>query len=165
MLCSCCESQLKKCEKSLLYLVQMEQDAPPDDQDKTSQWEQIYQELLATFSGMLVADIVLFPFETILHRLYLQGTRVLTDNMDHGREVLGVQFKYSGFLDCIWQIFCDDGLSGFYRGLGTLILQYTCQLVGLKLLQYAFVKLTGNGQNGSRKRSNITNYSSRMLLF
>lgn len=142
----------------------MQQDVPLESLEKTSQYEQVYPELLATFSGMLLADVILLPFETILHRLYLQGTRVLTDNMDHGREVLGVQFKYSGFLDCIWQIFCDDGLSGFYRGLGALVLQYTCQFIGLKLLEYALVRLNGNGQNGSR-RSDVANYTRRMLLF
>jgi len=141
----------------------MEQDVPLESLDKESQYEQIYPDLLATFSGMLLADVILLPFETVLHRLYLQGTRVLTDNMDHGREVLGVQFQYGGFLDCIWQIMCDDGLSGFYRGFGALVLQHTCQFVGLKLLEYALVRINGNGNDEHRRRSRMSNYSSHLL--
>ena len=35
-------------------------------------YETYYPELVATFTGNLLADIMLYPFETILYRLYLQ---------------------------------------------------------------------------------------------
>lgn len=36
--------------------------------------EEIFPELLATFTAHLAADALLFPLETLLHRLYLQGS-------------------------------------------------------------------------------------------
>ena len=35
-------------------------------------YEMYYPELVATFTGNLLADIMLYPLETILYRLYLQ---------------------------------------------------------------------------------------------
>jgi hypothetical protein len=35
-------------------------------------YETHYPELVATFTGNLLADTLLYPLETILHRLYLQ---------------------------------------------------------------------------------------------
>ena len=35
-------------------------------------YETYYPELVATFTGNLLADIMLYPLETILYRLYLQ---------------------------------------------------------------------------------------------
>ena len=37
-----------------------------------SPYEQYFPELLATFTGQLMADIMLFPLETVVHRLYIQ---------------------------------------------------------------------------------------------
>lgn len=37
-------------------------------------YETYYPELIATFTGNLLADIMLYPLETILYRLYLQVT-------------------------------------------------------------------------------------------
>lgn len=151
----------------LVFILQMLQESPLESQDKSTQYETVYPELVATFSGMFLADIVLLPFETVLHRLYLQGTRVLTDNMDHGRQVLGVQFQYNGFLDCVWQIMCDEGLSGFYRGLGALVLQYLCQFVGLKVLEYVLLRLNGmnNGTTSRKRVSRTAQYPSEMMVF
>jgi hypothetical protein len=39
-------------------------------------------------------DVLLFPFETILLRLHLQGSRTIIDNLDTGREVLPVTTGY-----------------------------------------------------------------------
>jgi len=38
----------------------------------TSIYETYYPELVATFTGNLLADTMLYPLETILYRLYLQ---------------------------------------------------------------------------------------------
>ncbi len=40
------------------------------------------------------ADVLLFPAETVLHRLHLQGSRTIIDNLDTGREVLPVTTGY-----------------------------------------------------------------------
>ncbi|XP_052792297.1 mitochondrial outer membrane protein SLC25A46-like [Mya arenaria] len=116
------------------------QDDSSVDYVKQTHHEQIYPGLVANFVSFLVADIVMFPCETVLHRLYIQGTRVLTDNMDHGREVLGVHFRYNGIFDCFWQILRDEGMNAFFRGFGALMLQYSCHFIGLRLISYAFRK-------------------------
>jgi solute carrier family 25 protein 46 len=46
-----------------------------------------FPEILASFTGGFLADMMLFPFETVLHRLYIQGTRTIIDNTDSGLDV------------------------------------------------------------------------------
>ncbi|ELT89994.1 hypothetical protein CAPTEDRAFT_57909, partial [Capitella teleta] len=56
-----------------------------EEQSKSPAMTSIYYpELIATFTGCLLADIAMFPFETVLHRLLLQGTRTIIDNTDTG---------------------------------------------------------------------------------
>ncbi|WAQ99203.1 S2546-like protein [Mya arenaria] len=136
------------------YGVQQMQDDSSVDYVKQTHHEQIYPGLVANFVSFLVADIVMFPCETVLHRLYIQGTRVLTDNMDHGREVLGVHFRYNGIFDCFWQILRDEGMNAFFRGFGALMLQYSCHFIGLRLISYALESVSvGMKRNvAARKR-------------
>lgn len=44
----------------------------------------ILPELLGTTLSVLFSDIILYPVETVIHRLYIQGTRTLIDNLDTG---------------------------------------------------------------------------------
>ena len=53
-------------------------------------------ELNSTLIGMIVSDVVFYPFETILHRLHLQGTRTIVDNLDTGYSVLPILTNYEG---------------------------------------------------------------------
>ena len=41
-----------------------------------------------------MADTLLYPLETILHRLHLQGTRSIIDNLDSGIEVTPILTRY-----------------------------------------------------------------------
>ena len=43
---------------------------------------------------LLFGDVLFFPFETIIHRLHLQGSRTIIDNLDTGMEVLPVTTGY-----------------------------------------------------------------------
>ena len=43
-----------------------------------------YQTQAAALAGHFVADSLLYPLETVLHRLHLQGTRSIIDNLDSG---------------------------------------------------------------------------------
>ncbi|KAK1883806.1 Solute carrier family 25 member 46 [Dissostichus eleginoides] len=65
---------------------------PPDLLDS------YFPELLAGCAGALVADVLLFPLETALHRLSLQGTRTIIDSTDgsggNGPLVLPVNTQY-----------------------------------------------------------------------
>lgn len=92
-----------------------------------------FPELVAVCVGSLVADVLLFPLETALHRLGLQGTRTIIDATDgmvavgNGSSalVLPVNTQYDGFSDCIHSIRRKEGVVGFYRGFGALVAQYT----------------------------------------
>ncbi|NXY88674.1 S2546 protein, partial [Alcedo cyanopectus] len=41
-----------------------------------------FPELIASFAASLCADVMLYPLETVLHRLHIQGTRTIIDNTD-----------------------------------------------------------------------------------
>ena len=74
--------------------------------------------------GLLSADVLLYPVQTILHRLHLQGCRTIVDNLDTGREVIPIMTRYEGFFDCLSTVLQEEGLSGLFKGFGSLILQY-----------------------------------------
>ncbi|XP_061886889.1 mitochondrial outer membrane protein SLC25A46 [Entelurus aequoreus] len=91
-----------------------------------------FPELAAAWLGSLVADVVMFPLETALHRLSLQGTRTIIDATDgvtaegNGGSplVLPVNTQYDGFADCLHAIRRKEGWPGFYRGFGALVAQF-----------------------------------------
>ncbi|KAL6096384.1 slc25a46 [Pungitius sinensis] len=91
-----------------------------------------FPELAAAWAGSLVADVLLFPLETALHRLGLQGTRTIIDATDGvvaggnvgSPLVLPVNTQYDGFRDCLNAIRRKEGAAGFYRGFGALTTQY-----------------------------------------
>ena len=82
-----------------------------------------HQQLAAAAVGRYVADLILYPLETVLHRLQLQGTRSIVDNLDNGSSVLPVSTRYEGTVDCFRTILEDEGVSGLYKGVGTLAAQ------------------------------------------
>lgn len=92
-----------------------------------------FPELAAAWLGALVADAVVFPLETALHRLSLQGTRTIIDATDGavaagaggGPLVLPLNTQYDGFSDCLHAIRRKEGRAGFYRGFGAVVVQYT----------------------------------------
>lgn len=100
--------------------------------DPSNPLDAYFPELAAAWAGSLVADVVLFPLETALHRLGLQGTRTIIDATDgvvavgNGGSplVLPVNTQYDGYSDCLHAIRRKEGVTGFYRGFGALIAQY-----------------------------------------
>ena len=68
-----------------------------------------YSEMTASLVGHTVADILLFPLETILHRLHLQGTRTIIDSLDSGIEVTPIITSYGGVIDCIRTTVEEEG--------------------------------------------------------
>ncbi|KAK3508676.1 hypothetical protein QTP70_003320 [Hemibagrus guttatus] len=81
-----------------------------------------FPELIASFVANLCADVLLFPLETVLHRLHVQGTRTIIDNTDLGFEVLPINSQYEGMRDCINAIRREEGPLGFYKGFGTIVI-------------------------------------------
>ena len=92
-----------------------------------------YREQVSSIVGILAADIILYPVETVLHRLHLQGTRTIIDNLETGREVVPIITRYEGFLDCFQSIITEEGFSGLFKGFGALMLQYGLQFLVLRL--------------------------------
>ncbi|XP_043236026.1 solute carrier family 25 member 46-like [Amphibalanus amphitrite] len=85
--------------------------------------DRCHQQLAVAAVGRYSADLLLYPLETVLHRLQLQGTRSIVDNLDTGSSVLPVSTRYEGALDCFFTILEDEGVSGLYKGIGTLAAQ------------------------------------------
>lgn len=100
--------------------------------DPSNPLDAYFPELAAAWAGTLVADVLVFPLETALHRLALQGTRTIIDATDgvvavgNGGSplVLPVNTQYDGFSDCLHSIRRKEGTAGFYRGFGALVAQY-----------------------------------------
>jgi len=92
-----------------------------------------YQSQAAALAGNFVADTLLFPLETVLHRLHLQGTRSIIDNLDSaGMEVTPILSRYEGLADCFTTILQEEGFSGLFKGFGAVILQYAVHFLIIK---------------------------------
>merc|ERR1712083_944850 len=92
-----------------------------------------YREQISGVIGVLFADIILYPVETVLHRLHLQGTRTIIDNIETGREVVPIITRYEGFADCFSSIISDEGISGLFKGFGSLVMQYAIHFLLLRM--------------------------------
>ena len=91
-----------------------------------------YQTQAAALTGHLVADTLLYPLETVLHRLHLQGTRSIIDNLDSGIEVTPILTRYEGVADCFSTILQEEGISGLFKGFGSVLLQYAVHFIIIK---------------------------------
>ncbi|KAK3096970.1 hypothetical protein FSP39_005259 [Pinctada imbricata] len=111
-------------------------------EQKKSMFDTLFPEMLANFIGNMLADGMLYPLETVLHRLYIQGTRTIIDNTDTGTDVIPISTSYEGVFDCFRGIVVEEGMSGFYKGFGALILQYAIQAAILRLSKYLFEKIS-----------------------
>ncbi|XP_026721409.1 solute carrier family 25 member 46 isoform X2 [Athene cunicularia] len=103
-----------------------------------------FPELIASFAASLCADVMLYPLETVLHRLHIQGTRTIIDNTDLGYEVLPINTQYEGMRDCINTIKREEGMLGFYKGFGAVIVQYTLHVAVLQLTKIIYATLLQN---------------------
>jgi solute carrier family 25 protein 46 len=112
-----------------------------------------YPQLVATFTGNLLADTLLYPLETILHRLYLQGTRTIIDNTDTGLEVVPIITRYEGVLDCYTTLVSEEGFAALYKGFGALILQYALHMAILKLTRCLFELMSGDKASSGASRA------------
>ncbi|XP_050314418.1 mitochondrial outer membrane protein SLC25A46-like [Anthonomus grandis grandis] len=89
--------------------------------------------LTASLVATISSDIMFYPCETIVHRLHLQGTRTIIDNLSDGKSVLPILTNYSGALDCYEKCLATEGTAGLYKGFGALILQYVAHIALIKL--------------------------------
>ncbi|RZB77533.1 solute carrier family 25 member 46-like, partial [Asbolus verrucosus] len=99
-------------------------------------------DITASLIANIASDVAFFPCETIIHRLYLQGTRTIVDNLDSGRSVLPILTNFAGAMDCYESCLASEGTLGLYKGFGALIMQYT---IHIALIQFSRFLLTELG--------------------
>lgn len=104
--------------------------------------EAYFPELMASLTGTVLTEILLYPLETVLYRLHLQGTRTMIDDTDNGYAVVSLCSNYDGFLDCFSRIKGDEGVTGFYKGFGALLLQYLVQLLVLRFTKAIYMAIS-----------------------
>ncbi|XP_044764948.1 solute carrier family 25 member 46-like [Coccinella septempunctata] len=97
--------------------------------------------LSASIISLIASDIVFYPCETIVHRLHLQGTRTIIDNLDNGSSVLAVLTNYTGAADCYEQCLASEGVFGLYKGFGALLVQYALHIGLVKFTRFVFTEI------------------------
>ncbi|XP_066155341.1 mitochondrial outer membrane protein SLC25A46-like [Euwallacea fornicatus] len=131
--------------------------------------------LTASLIATVSSDIAFYPCETIVHRLHLQGTRTIIDNLSDGKSVLPILTNYSGAIDCYEKCMATEGTAGLYKGFGALILQYVGHIALIKLSRFVLSEIgdlikkpapkTQIPMNSSPPAiSNLTNPSKSYLL-
>ncbi|KAG0728418.1 Solute carrier family 25 member 46 [Chionoecetes opilio] len=98
--------------------------------------------LQSAFIGHMAADVILYPLETILNRLHMQGTRTIIDSLDVGYEVKPILTRYEGFFDCLNTTIQDEGFFGLFKGFGALCIQYALYGAVLKFAQVIIQEVT-----------------------
>ncbi|CAH0399411.1 unnamed protein product [Chilo suppressalis] len=89
--------------------------------------------LKANIFSFITMEILFYPLETIIHRLHIQGTRTIIDNLDTGTSVTPILTGYEGFVDCYHTTIAKEGVAGLYKGFGALVLQLAAHLAIIKL--------------------------------
>jgi solute carrier family 25, member 46 len=93
-------------------------------------------ELYSNIISLITSEILFYPFETILHRIQLQGTRTIIDNLDSGIQVVPILTSYEGAIDCYVNTLHSEGFGGLYKGFGAMILQFAAHLAVIKLSKW-----------------------------
>lgn len=98
-------------------------------------------ELQSTLISTFMAEALFYPWETIIHRLHLQGTRTIIDNLDTGRSVTPLLTGYSGARDCYSTIVSTEGPLGLYKGFGALLLEFTVNIITVRFIKWILSEL------------------------
>lgn len=115
------------------------EEEPPGPTDMTDTY---YPELVANFLAFFIPEFLLYPLETVLNQLYVQGTRTIIDDLDTGTGVVPLCTNYDGMLDCFRSIWRDEGFGGFYKGFGALLIQLFIHWLILKLTQFVYKEMS-----------------------
>ncbi|XP_033348947.1 solute carrier family 25 member 46-like [Bombus vosnesenskii] len=98
-------------------------------------------ELQSSLVSTFLAEALFYPWETVIHRLHLQGTRTIIDNLDTGRSVTPLLTGYSSARDCYSTIISTEGPLGLYKGFGALMLEFTVNIIIVRVIKWAFTEL------------------------
>lgn len=138
---------ISKSVKHLLVMYELHQlrkiGAIPKDFDSPTSSDNERLEAVSDITASAISDALLFPLETIMHRLYLQGTRTIIDNLDTGISVMPILTGYVGPLDCCVTTVAQEGRLGLFKGFGALVLQTVLVGVLYKVVKLSLVKVIG----------------------
>ena len=87
---------------------------------------------LTQLSSQIGALALLYPLETVINRLIVQGTRTIIDNTDNGVGAVPINTRYDGLFDCFHSINATEGVFGFYKGIGSLMIETAFHFALLK---------------------------------
>ena len=99
-------------------------------------------EVYSTMISIMTTEIIFYPFETVLHRIQLQGTRTIIDNLDTGFSVVPILTSYESFTDCYRQTLASEGVSGLYKGFGAMLLQFAAHIAVIKLGKWLITQIS-----------------------
>lgn len=94
----------------------------------------------ANICSIFLSNLLLYPYETIINRLFVQGTRTIVDNLDKtNASCVAINTRYLSLFDCCREIIETEGSlgQGFFKGIGFLILKFGliyASSYGLKIL-------------------------------
>lgn len=118
-----------------LQNVQEQRGAKPKDFENDAQNIEIY----STFLSIMSTEVLFYPFETILHRIQLQGTRTIIDNLDSGYSVVPILTNYEGASDCYRTTIATEGVSGLYKGIEL----HEMDIFKWKSINYLLIQVSG----------------------
>ncbi|XP_038221962.1 solute carrier family 25 member 46 [Zerene cesonia] len=98
--------------------------------------------LKANIFSFIAMEVIFYPVETIIHRLHIQGTRTIIDNLDTGTSVTPILTGYEGFMDCYNTTMAKEGIGGLYKGFGALILQLAAHLAIIKFTTFVVAEMS-----------------------
>lgn len=116
-----------------------------------------YIDAVTDLAAQMTAIIGMYPIETILNRLIVQGTRTIIDNTDTGYGVVPINTRYDGFIDCAQTILATEGVPGFYKGVGNLMIQAGLQYLVLKLIKAIAMRIYDSQWTAPSDANNIKN--------
>ncbi|KAG7300324.1 hypothetical protein JYU34_015913 [Plutella xylostella] len=99
-------------------------------------------QLKANIFAFVAMEVMFYPVETIIHRLHIQGTRTIIDNLDTGASVIPILSGYEGFVDCYTTIVAKEGTAGLYKGFGALVLQLAAHIAIIKLTTWVVCEVS-----------------------
>nr|XP_014094590.1 solute carrier family 25 member 46 [Bactrocera oleae] len=95
-------------------------------------------EIKSDLIARIITEVAFYPLETILHRLLLQGTDTIIDNLDNGKSMQKQLTYYQGIGDCYNTIVSMEGYTGLYKGFGALFMQFSMHTVILNVGMWIF---------------------------
>jgi hypothetical protein len=122
--------------------------------------EEPYLAALTELSSQFSALIILYPVETVINRIIVQGTRTIIDNTDTGSGVVPINTRYCGFFDCVQTINQTEGVLGFYKGMGALIVEMMLSYALLRLAKTISTRIYDAEWTTRSDNMNFKNYMS-----